>query len=363
MEAIDDVDLLFGNREAWEGELRRLRSELEEGKQRSAALSARLDRLEELLGVVLGGGHDLPDLGSDVALELEVKDCGGAPNPTAESGCPNPEVSPPVVAEACPGGGIELAGENRGDASGPTEESGGPGAGFPAVQGMRPVRLLGVGRGQNVDIGLGVDGENGGGVTIPERGTNDLGVDARAASGILAIGDSICRASPLARSGEVHSRCERGLSFRSLAPRLEKFLAGHPWRQIILWVGGNDVYPHPASGGRGRATPFRVPPEAAAVIRRCAAVAIEVVVLTPTPRPRFDEGVAWVATPAYKMEVGLGALRALAPNVRVLKVGRALTTHLRRGDRRVNCTWFAIDGIHVNPRGMCYLWEGVGPRL
>ena len=134
--------------------------------------------------------------------------------------------------------------------------------------------------------------------------------------------------------------------------------------QIILWLGGNDVYPRGAS--------FDVPTALDTVARlnevvnKIKELGVGVTVLGTAPRPSHDRGRVWESTPAFWLERALCEL-GRTTGADFIPLGRRLC---RRDGRRRKYhlvpDFFARDEVHLSHQGYQRLvpwlpvWLGLG---
>ena len=124
----------------------------------------------------------------------------------------------------------------------------------------------------------------------------------------------------------------------------------------VIWLSGNDSYPHPRRPSEPVVDTSVMEAYFLQVMRDLRDVATRVVIIGPVPRFRFDRGLPWERSPAYQAErLLLRVIRReeLAPFVQFHGVGRYFTVRVR--SRRVvgdKCKHlFASDGIHLSPTG------------
>ena len=124
----------------------------------------------------------------------------------------------------------------------------------------------------------------------------------------------------------------------------------------VLWLTGNDYYPHPRRLSQPVTDPEHVELHVLQVLRYLRGVARKVLIVGPVPRYRFDRGSPWDRCPAYKAERMLLHMvhrEGLGDFVQVLCVGRRFTVKVRSrrtvGDKCKSL--FASDGIHLSPEG------------
>ncbi|KAF0289474.1 hypothetical protein FJT64_012286 [Amphibalanus amphitrite] len=137
--------------------------------------------------------------------------------------------------------------------------------------------------------------------------------------------------------------------------------AGQRLGPVIIWAGGNDVYPGP--GGPAR-SPDSTAEDVEALLTALSRAVPEMIIVGPTPRPAFDEGQPWSATPAFQLERQLLRLATPGRGAEVLTLGRRVC-RWRNGGRRLRGYYvfagpfFAADGIHLAADG----YERLGTRL
>ena len=136
---------------------------------------------------------------------------------------------------------------------------------------------------------------------------------------------------------------------------------------VLIWAGGNDVYPDPRDGRRGTPDIARV----GALLSELTTEISDITLIGPTPRPAHDENLPWNLTPAFFLERQMLALRNSDRGVAVLSVGRRLCQWRNGRDRGyfVYATaLFARDGVHLSSAGYARLgarlpsWLDVGGR-
>ena len=122
----------------------------------------------------------------------------------------------------------------------------------------------------------------------------------------------------------------------------------------IIWMSGNDVYPHPHRLDRAPLPLDCVELHVRCVLRSLEEQARRVIIIGPVPRWRFDRGLPWEECPAYQLERRLLYITKHAGgDVTLVTAGKALTVAVRR--RRIvgdKCeALFASDGIHLSTQG------------
>ena len=125
---------------------------------------------------------------------------------------------------------------------------------------------------------------------------------------------------------------------------------------IVLWIGGNDVYPR----FRGmELTPVLAGSLWDALKRAIlwAARRCPLLIVGPTPRPLFDDSAVWETTAAFEMERALARMvRNLAErSVEFVAVDRRLCRRARTPGTRpdvfsVDTAMFLDDGVHLTHR-------------
>ncbi|KAF0314276.1 hypothetical protein FJT64_015254 [Amphibalanus amphitrite] len=200
----------------------------------------------------------------------------------------------------------------------------------------------------DTDFGLGDIAEGSGG--SPEAGPPG--------SAVLLIGDSMLsradfrcdpprRLSVCAVPGLTLSRW-----LRSSATEVRAWVCGKGELtdlQVILWLGGNDVYP------RGAAFD---PVTVVATLGRLKETIIDtrslgcaVTILGVTPRPARDGGRVWESTPAFWLERALCELCRETDSTFVA-LGRRLCRREGRKRRfKMDGRFFSADGIHLSAAG------------
>ena len=124
----------------------------------------------------------------------------------------------------------------------------------------------------------------------------------------------------------------------------------------VIWLSGNDSYPHPRRPSEPVVDPAVMECHILQVLRVLRGAARKVLIVGPVPRFQFDRGLPWERCPAYQAErLLMRVLRreGLASFVELLCVGRLFTIKVRScrvvGER---CRpLFAADGIHLSPAG------------
>ncbi|KAF0312620.1 hypothetical protein FJT64_016629 [Amphibalanus amphitrite] len=200
----------------------------------------------------------------------------------------------------------------------------------------------------DTDFGLGDIAEGSGG--SPEAGPPG--------SAVLLIGDSMLsradfrcgpprRLSVCAVPGLTLSRW-----LRSSATEVRAWVCGKGELtdlQVILWLGGNDVYP------RGAAFD---PVTVVATLGRLKETIIDtrslgcaVTILGVTPRPARDGGRVWESTPAFWLERALCELCRETDSTFVA-LGRRLCRREGRKRRfKMDGRFFSADGVHLSAAG------------
>ena len=360
-----DLDLLFGDKQAWIEELRKIRQELAVGSKAYVGAIRRLQALEATLGIPgrISGPRSGEILEATAImasrLNIEGQEISGSSKEETR-GTLGGEVQERASLE--PTGPCERAPL---DPTGPCESE-----------------ESGIGEGGREESGVGEGGqerayleprgpcegsERGGGVV--GQGTEDLeegeleaagGCSQECAARVplkILIGDSIARDSPIARGPNMLSLARGGHSFSRQGCYLaEVERAIDPNRDlhtIYIWLGGNDMYT-----GRGNG----VLPTVAEMFIRCCADLATVVIIGPTPRIAFDEGKAWEVTPAYRAEVRLADI-ADGGRIKMIRPGRTLTTHIRGTRVVVNRAYWARDGVHLSSLGHARVWEFIASRM
>ena len=334
MEDAVDLDLLFGDKEAWVTELREIRHEVAVGAKAYVGAIRRLQTLEAALGISgeISGPRseeirEATALMASQSRDVQGEDLTGIREEDMEVG-------------------MGASTQNRWESLivHIPGKSGGLAAGALARQDV-PVPVPEAGQGEIIPV------QETGESPTPSSHQGREGEQQRAALRIL-VGDSIARDSPIARGQDTLSLARGGNSFGRQDFEEVKASVGPSTTAIYIWLGGNDCYPGGSQGG--------LPAAAGELVRRCADLA-PVVVITPTPRIRFDEGRPWEATPAFRAEVALAAF-ADGQRVRVVRPGRCLTTHLS-GRRFVrNRALWARDGIHLSSSGHAKVWSFIASR-
>ncbi|XP_043203813.1 ras-responsive element-binding protein 1-like isoform X1 [Amphibalanus amphitrite] len=135
--------------------------------------------------------------------------------------------------------------------------------------------------------------------------------------------------------------------------------AGRRLGPVLIWVGGNDVYPGP---GGIRGSPEGVTQKISLLLTDLAGIIPDVTLVGPTPRPANDEGLLWNKTPAFLLERQMLSLRDGGRGPAVLSVGRRLC-RWRNGPTRghyVHSTaFYNPDGVHLTGAG----YGRLAPRL
>ena len=130
---------------------------------------------------------------------------------------------------------------------------------------------------------------------------------------------------------------------------------------IIMWIGGNDVYPRflgaePTTRVGGGSEPAAVIWAELDEAVRWAAGAESVLIVGPTPRPRYDGAARWEATAAFRLERILARMaREIGPAVAFVAVGRRLCRRVRipglgPDEFFVDERYFNSDGVHITAR-------------
>lgn len=145
---------------------------------------------------------------------------------------------------------------------------------------------------------------------------------------VLVVGDSMVRRARFSAPPPYYLtvRARGGLSWtRDLSWVRRQILAwaatsraeGRHLGPVLVWVGGNDVYPGP-DGCRKEPVVAKV----GALLEDLIKEVPEVILVGPTPRPKHDEGQPWNRTPAFLLERDMLALRNPNQGVQVICVGR-----------------------------------------
>lgn len=184
--------------------------------------------------------------------------------------------------------------------------------------------------------------------------------EAGRAEAVLLIGDSILHRTDV--------RCDppRSLTIRAIpgytlrrwvaegVMEVRRWLDGlHPdtsSAQIILWVGGNDVYPKDAIKlPEGMKT--RLMNEVQDRIGEIQRMGVHVTLVGTQPRLSRDRGRQWEETQAYELEKSLRQIKK-ATGAAVIPLGRRLCC--RHGKQRVYKVaegFHLADGVHLNKKG------------
>ena len=184
---------------------------------------------------------------------------------------------------------------------------------------------------------------------------------------VLVVGDSMVRRARFSAPPPYYLtvRARGGLSWtRDLSWARRQVLAwaaasraeGRHLGPVLVWVGGNDVYPGP-DGRRGEPVVARL----GALLEDLTKEVPEVILVGPTPRPKHDEGLPWNRTPAFLLERDLLTLRN-RNGVQVICVGRRVC-RWRNGKNRgyhVHASvYFDQDLVHLSGPG----YERMSERL
>ena len=170
----------------------------------------------------------------------------------------------------------------------------------------------------------------------------------------LVIGDSIAKSFPFSVQApdRVLNLAVGGLSFRRLVDSVPGMLRA--WRssitddeeegKVVVWLGGNDVYPHRNHGAR----PF--PAGAATTVLHQLLDSIpahRLLLLGPLPR-RSDS--RWESSLACLAEARLAAaVRGVSDSVELVRhIGRPLADRNHRFTRE---GVFKLDGVHLTAKG------------
>ena len=127
--------------------------------------------------------------------------------------------------------------------------------------------------------------------------------------------------------------------------------------QVILWLGGNDVYPR--KGGFDAGTVAPTLNLLRQVVVDLQSLGCRVTLLGTTPRFLFDKKKIWEETKAYWMERALCEL-AHSTGASFLPLGRRLCA--RKGKKRqyyLQEEYFAGDEVHINAEGYRRLLPGL----